>query len=313
MPRSVEHRPRRRLRLRGRERERDPGLGDRAQRVDDPRVRGREGVAAAEVVLAVDLEGALRLLGVEPGEVAERVHDRRADPLEHLRGRRNRQTHLLVGVRERIRDAGRRVDDRAVEVEEHRGVGQVRAVHGPPSLRPREYGLLSDFRPIECRSAYSRGSEQTRVAGLEAAHRVVVEQQASDAAVGRERARLRLDLLRREDAGHGARCGSRFMSSRYRVSCSTPSTSPRRLISTATACAVGVAREDVDRSDRGHVLPSHQRVPVAEQLDLLGEQALQVGLDAVLLQARDRRRARGSSRAGSRGSRSPAGRRSSRG
>src|SRR4051812_32141219 len=45
-------------------------------------------------------------------------------------------------------------------------------------------------------------SEQPRVPGLESAHRVVVEQQAPDAAIGRERARLGLDLLGREDARH---------------------------------------------------------------------------------------------------------------
>ena len=45
-----------------------------------------------------------------------------------------------------------------------------------------------------------------------------------------------------------------------------------------------IPSQDVDRADRRHVLAAHQRVALAQQLDLLGEQALQVGLDAVLLQ-----------------------------
>jgi hypothetical protein len=51
------------------------------------------------------------------------------------------------------------------------------------------------------------------------------------------------------------------------VSCSTPSMSPRR-------------------ADRGHVLTADEPVAVAEELDLLGEELLQVRLDAVLLEAR---------------------------
>ncbi|COV51630.1 Uncharacterised protein [Mycobacterium tuberculosis] len=43
-----------------------------------------------------------------------------------------------------------------------------------------------------------------------------------------------------------------------------------------------VAAQQVDGSDRGHVLAADQRVPFAQQLDVLGEQRLQVGLDAVL-------------------------------
>ena len=69
------------------------------------------------------------------------------------------------------------------------------------------------------------------------------------------------------------------------MSCSTPSMSPRRLSSTATERARGIRRQDVDRADRRHVLAAHQPVALAEELDLLGEQLLQVRLDAVLLQA----------------------------
>ena len=62
----------------------------------------------------------------------------------------------------------------------------------------------------------------------------------------------------------GASSGSRPSSSRYRVSCSTPSISPRRFTSTATARAVGVPAEQVDRADRGHVLPADQGEALAE-------------------------------------------------
>src|SRR5699024_7688212 len=46
-----------------------------------------------------------------------------------------------------------------------------------------------------------------------------------------------------------------------------------------------VLGEDVHRTDGCHVLPTHERVPVPEGLDVLGEQLLQVRLDAVLDQA----------------------------
>ena len=50
--------------------------------------------------------------------------------------------------------------------------------------------------------------------------------------------------------------------------------------------ALLVAAQQVDRADRGHVLPAHQRVSLTQQLDVLGQQRLQVGFDAVLDQAR---------------------------
>jgi hypothetical protein len=45
--------------------------------------------------------------------------------------------------------------------------------------------------------------------------------------------------------------------------------------------AVGVAAHDVDRPDRGGVLAADQPVAVAEQVQLLGQQLLQVGLEPV--------------------------------
>jgi hypothetical protein len=60
---------------------------------------------------------------------------------------------------------------------------------------------------------------EQRVLALDPAHPVVVQGDAADAPVGGQRTRLLLDLLGGEDALE---------------SCSTPSISPRRLISTAT-------------------------------------------------------------------------------
>ena len=61
--------------------------------------------------------------------------------------------------------------------------------------------------------------------------------------------------------------------------------SPRRLSSTATEAPAASVAQDVDRADRRQELAPHEPVALAEELDLLGEQPLQVGLDAVLLQA----------------------------
>ena len=60
--------------------------------------------------------------------------------------------------------------------------------------------------------------------------------------------------------------------------------SPRRLISTATE-AVGVAAHQVDRADRGRELATYQGQAVGQGRGVVGEQLLQVLLDAVLLQA----------------------------
>ena len=69
------------------------------------------------------------------------------------------------------------------------------------------------------------------------------------------------------------------------MSCSTPSISPRRLISTATEPPVGVAAHQVDRADGGRELAPYQAQAVGQGGGVLGEQLLEVLLDAVLLQA----------------------------
>src|ERR1700712_336995 len=61
-----------------------------------------------------------------------------------------------------------------------------------------EYGRGICFKPT------CERSEQPRVPCLEPAHRVVVEDQAPDAAIRRQRARLRFDLLRGEHAADGS-------------------------------------------------------------------------------------------------------------
>ena len=70
------------------------------------------------------------------------------------------------------------------------------------------------------------------------------------------------------------------------MSCSTPSISPRRLTSTATATP---SASRTSRSTGPIAVGNSRRTsrqPVAEHVDLLGEQLLQVRLDAVLDQAR---------------------------
>jgi hypothetical protein len=58
--------------------------------------------------------------------------------------------------------------------------------------------------------------------------------------------------------------------------------SPRRLISMATVPPRRVLAQDVDRADGRHVLAAGEGPALAEGGDVLGEQLLQVRLDAVL-------------------------------
>ena len=54
----------------------------------------------------------------------------------------------------------------------------------------------------------------------------------------------------------------------------------------ATARPVGVTAQQIDRPDAGGVLAAHQRETLADRGGVGGQQLLQVGLDAVLLEAR---------------------------
>jgi hypothetical protein len=60
--------------------------------------------------------------------------------------------------------------------------------------------------------------------------------------------------------------------------------SPRRFTSTAIVPG-GVSQEEIDGADRRGELAPDEREAVTDHVDLFGEQPLEVGLDAVLLEA----------------------------
>src|SRR5690606_28734804 len=102
--------------------------------------------------------------------------------------------------------------------------------------------------------------EQPELGALRTAQGVVREHDATDPAILRERAGLRLDLLRGEDPGHRGQRGVAVEQLEI----------TRELLDTVDLAAsfdldgdglsLRVAAEDVDRSDRGHVLPADQGV-----------------------------------------------------
>src|SRR5688572_21256989 len=104
----------------------------------------------------------------------------------------------------------------------------------------------------------SRLSEQPKLVVLDAPQRVVVEDRAADAAVGREDAGLRLDLLGREDAAY--RREMRVAVQQLQIA--------RELLHAVDLAAaldlhgdglaLGVPAEDVDRADGRHVLAADQ-------------------------------------------------------
>ena len=120
---------------------------------------------------------------------------------------------------------------------------------------------------------------------LGTAHPVVIQRDTADATVLGQRAGLQLDLLGREDALH--RGQQRIPVQQLQV--------PGQLLNTVDltapldlhgdALARLVAAHQVDRADRGRVLAADQPPALAEQVELDGEQFLQVRLDAVLDQA----------------------------
>ena len=98
-------------------------------------------------------------------------------------------------------------------------------------------------------------------------------------------ARLRADLLRREHPAHGRKV--RIAVHQLEVAGELFDTVdlPPALHLDGHIAAAGVAEQQVDRPDRGRMLPAHQRPPVTEGRGVLGEQRLEVGLHSVLLQA----------------------------
>ncbi len=85
---------------------------------------------------------------------------------------------------------------------------------------------------------------------------------------------------------HADFAGSSRMNPRYRVSCSTASIVPMRLISTATHSPVVVLAHQVDRAHLRRPFALHERQLLAERRGGGGQLELQIALDAVLLQRR---------------------------
>ena len=125
-------------------------------------------------------------------------------------------------------------------------------------------------------------SEQAGARVVHAAHGVVVEGDAADAAVLGQDAGLGLDGLGGEDALDGGQ---------QRVAVEELEVAGELLDAVDPAdaldlhghgAALGVLGHDVDRADGGGELATHQAVAGAQDLDLLGQELLEVGLDAVL-------------------------------
>src|SRR5690606_12972588 len=117
-------------------------------------------------------------------------------------------------------------------------------------------------------------------------HVLVVEHDAADAAVLGQHAGLRLDLLGGEHAGDGreVRVAPQQLQVSGQLLHPVDVTAPLDLHGDGRA--TGVPDHQVDRSDGRRVLAPHERAALADQVDLLGQQPLQVGLHAVLLQTR---------------------------
>src|SRR5690606_40016897 len=129
-------------------------------------------------------------------------------------------------------------------------------------------------------------SEEPGLRVVQAAHGVVVQHQAADAAVLGQHPGLRLDLLGGEDALDGAEVRVAVEQFEVAGELFDAVDLPAPLDLYGHRPLLRVAGEDVHRPDRGGVLPPHEPVPRAEQLDLLGEELLEVGLPAVLDEAR---------------------------
>src|SRR5689334_15662886 len=104
------------------------------------------------------------------------------------------------------------------------------------------------------RSGRRGGSEQPRAGVVQALERGVVERDAADAAVGGERAGLRLDLLGREHAGHRREVRVAVHQLQVPGQLLDPVDVAAALDLDGDRAAARVAAQDVDRPDRGHVL-----------------------------------------------------------
>ncbi len=125
------------------------------------------------------------------------------------------------------------------------------------------------------------GLEQARVVGFETAHCVVVEHQAFDAAIFGEGSGLRLDFLGGEHSANGGE---------VRVAVEQVEVAGELFDSVDFASTLdldghgltgGVFAQNVDRADGREVFAANQGCAFFENLQLVGEQFLQVRLDAV--------------------------------
>src|SRR3954469_12260246 len=158
-----------------------------------------------------------------------------------------------------------------------------------PDPAPTRLGLpASNPTRVEPASGGGRSpsSEETRGRVVGALEDGVVDRQAVDPAVTGQHPGLGLDLLGGEDALD--RGEQRVAVEQLEV--------PGQLLDTVDLPApldlhrhgdpIGVPAQQVDRADRGRVLPADQRPALAEGLHVQRQQPLQLGLHAVLLQAR---------------------------
>src|SRR5699024_6619042 len=129
-------------------------------------------------------------------------------------------------------------------------------------------------------SAVDRALEQ-RVEVLHAAHRVVVEHDAADAAILGKRARLRLNLLCREDPLHGREPGVPLHALKVAAELLDTVDLAAALDFDGDGGSSAIASKNIDRPDRRHVLAPHKLVTITQQLDLVGEQLLQMRFNTV--------------------------------
>src|SRR5215469_7940425 len=133
---------------------------------------------------------------------------------------------------------------------------------------------------------WSYDRSEKRVFGLDSTHGFVIQNDTADAAVFGQYPGLGPDFLGGEHAPHGAQ--RRVPVKQLQV--------PGQLFNAIDfspaldlhgyRSRIGVAAHQVNRADRGRVLPADQPPARAEQMNLRGEQLLQMGLDTVLDQAR---------------------------
>src|SRR5690625_2243263 len=127
-----------------------------------------------------------------------------------------------------------------------------------------------------------RSLEEARIRVVEAAHCVRVQYDAANAAIFGQHAGLRFDFLGRENSRH--RREQRVAVQQFEIAGEL-----FHAINFAAALdlyrhgsAGMIARQNIDRPNRGGEFPAYQLPAAAQSFDLLGEQFLQMRFDAVL-------------------------------